>query len=132
MDLSGVFETRDGAPVLIGGRGPDGTVVFPCPASDAFTPVPLSRRGTLWSYTTQAFPPKPPFAGVADPTRFQPYHVGYVELDTVIVEARLDIPPGETPRIGDALELVAMSMELADGGSADVFAFRPVGTGGKA
>jgi len=82
--------TDDPQPRLIGGRKPNGEIVFPMPqgdSADTVEPVMLSRRGRLWSWTTQAFEPKAPYRG---PQPFEPYLVGYVELPgEVIVESRL-------------------------------------------
>jgi hypothetical protein len=47
-------------PQLIGARRSTGEIVFPFPDGDAAAlvePVALSRRGTLWSWTTQSFEP---------------------------------------------------------------------------
>ncbi len=70
-----------------------GTVTFPaqagcakCTGSD-MAPVELPDRGTLWTWTVQAFEPKPPYR--APDTGFTPYGVGYVDLGEVIVESRL-------------------------------------------
>ena len=97
--------TDEPEPRLIGGRGADGRIRFPMPEGDAgaaFEPVPLSRCGTLWSWTVQRFEPKrPPYAG---PQPFVPFMLGYVELPgEVIVESLL--VGIEQPRIGMALEL---------------------------
>ena len=49
----------------------------------------LARRGRLWAWTTQGFPPPtPPYLGAAGKD-FVPFGVGYVELGDVKVEARL-------------------------------------------
>ena len=62
------------------------TVVFPpregaCPNptcdSDELDPTPLSRRGTVWSYTENHYAPPPPYVA-ADP--FEPYALAAVEL----------------------------------------------------
>ena len=50
-------------------------------------PVELADRGTLWTWTVQAFEPKAPYR-VPD-AGFTPYGVGYVDLGDVIVESRL-------------------------------------------
>lgn len=95
--------TGETPPRLIGGRDCDsGRIVFPCPASDRFEPIPLSRDGTLWSYTVQRFRPKsPPYAG---PEVFAPWALGYVELPgEAIVEARI---------ANVALEDIAIGMKL--------------------
>ena len=62
-----------------------------CPrcASTAMEEALLARRGTLWAWTTQAFPPPPPYAGPTGED-FVPFGVGYVELPgEVKVETRL-------------------------------------------
>lgn len=74
-------------PHLIGARCTRcGTVVFPprattCPNpacdSDELAPTPLSRRGRVWSYTENRYPPPLPYVA-ADP--FEPYALAAVEL----------------------------------------------------
>ena len=66
----GVFTWPRDDPQLIGSRCADcGMVTFPrqdsCPrcASTTMEEMLLARRGTLWAWTTQAFPPPPPYAG---------------------------------------------------------------------
>ena len=108
-------------PCLIGGRGHDGRIRFPMPGGDAaakFTPVPLSRTGTLWSWTIQHFEPKrPPYHG---PTPFVPFMLGYVELPgEVIIETRLD--GVDTPQIGMPLTLRIVPFD----GTRSTFAFGP-------
>ena len=45
-------------------------------------PDPLKRRGTLWTFTTQDFrPASTPYDGNDTAQTFQPYVVGYVELE---------------------------------------------------
>ena len=114
--------TDEPEPRLIGGRRSDGTIVFPLPAGDAgaaVEPVALSRRGTLWSWTTQDFEPKQPYAG---PKPFEPYVIGYVELPgEVIVEARIvDAAPADLT-IGMAMELVIAPFDERRA----TFAYRP-------
>jgi uncharacterized OB-fold protein len=112
--------TDEAEPRLIGGRGADGRIRFPVPEGDAgaaFEPVPLSRQGTLWSWTVQRFEPKrPPYAG---PQPFEPFMLGYVELPgEVIVESLL--VGIDAPRIGMALELTIVPFA----GDRSTFAFR--------
>ena len=74
------------APELIGSQCRRcGVVAFPRQSSCAActsTEVEdrrLARRGTLWTWTIQCFPPKsPPYGGAAGD--FEPFGVGYVEL----------------------------------------------------
>ncbi len=120
--------TDEAAPRLIGGRNArTGEIVFPMPHGDAaqhFAPVPLSRTGTLWSWTSQDFRPKsPPYAGPED---FTPFLIGYVELPgEVIVETRIEGAALSDLRLGMAMEL--MLIEFAPGRT--TFAFKPAGAG---
>jgi uncharacterized OB-fold protein len=90
----------------------------------------LSRRGRLWAWTTQEFPPpSPPYAGPTG-SAFVPYGVGYVELaGEVRVETRLTETEGL--RRGMDMELVLMPFRTDDkGNEVMTFAFRPVGGAG--
>ena len=87
--IDGWFATdRDaGGPHLIAGKCPKcGTYVFPprennCPNpacdSDVLEAVALSRRGTLWSYTENRYPPPAPYPA---PDPFEPFAIAAVEL----------------------------------------------------
>lgn len=124
----GLFTTED-PPRLIGGREREsGRVVFPCPPGDRYEPVPLSRTGTLWSYTIQRFRPKtPPYSG---PEAFRPWALGYVELPgEVIVESRLANVAFEDIRIGMELELVQVPLDPDAADPVLIHAFQPVGAG---
>ena len=114
--------TDEAEPRLIGGRRADGEIVFPVPDGDAAAlvePVALSRKGTLWSWTTQGFEPKEPYSG---PQPFQPFLIGYVELPgEVIVETRIEGAVLSDLRLGMPMELVLT--EFAPGRT--TFAFRP-------
>lgn len=118
--------TDEAQPRLIGGRHrTTGEIVFPMPQGDPaqhFEAVPLSRTGTLWSWTSQDFRPKsPPYAG---PEAFTPFLIGYVELPgQVIVETRIEGANLADLSLGMAMELVIA--EFAEGRS--TFAFQPAG-----
>ena len=81
----GVFTWPADEPELIGSRcAACGIVTFPtqdsCPRCVSTTMVEhlLSRRGRLWAWTTQQFPPpSPPYAGPTG-SEFMPFGVGYV------------------------------------------------------
>lgn len=128
----GLFTWPSSDPSLIGGACRDcGTVTFPmqqscprCTGSDVEERL-LDRTGTLWTFTVQGFPPKPPYAG---PEPFEPYGVGYVELGgQVMVEARLTESDPDRLRIGAPMELVVVPFRRDDEGNEVVtFAFRPV------
>ena len=107
----GVFSWPSDAPQLIGSRcSACGIVTFPvqdsCPrcASTGMAEHLLPRRGRLWAWTTQEFPPpSPPYAGPTGDA-FVPFGVGYVELEgEVKVETRLTEVDGL--RIGMDMEL---------------------------
>jgi uncharacterized OB-fold protein len=130
----GVFTWPGDDPRLIGSRcSACAIVTFPaqgsCPrcASTEMAEHLLPRRGRLWAWTTQEFPPpSPPFAG-ATGDAFVPYGVGYVQLgDEVKVETRLT--QADALRIGMDMELVLVPFRTDDAGNEVVtFAFRPVG-----
>jgi uncharacterized OB-fold protein len=130
----GVFTWPSDEPRLIGGRcAACGIVTFPfqdacprCPSTEMGEHL-LSRRGRLWAWTTQEFPPpSPPYAGPAGDA-FVPYGVGYVELaGEVRVETRLTEMRGLAT--GMEMELVLVPFRTDDDGNEVVtFAFRPVG-----
>lgn len=122
----GLF-TAETPPRLIGGRDrATGRIVFPCPASPAFEPVPLARRGVLWSWTVQRYRPKsPPYAG---PEAFTPWVVAYVELPgETIVEARLVGVAFDAIRIGMAVELTQVALDPAAAEPLLIPAFAPAG-----
>ena len=130
----GVFTWPSDEPRLIGSRcGACAIVTFPlqgscprCAATDMAEHL-LARRGRLWAWTTQEFPPpSPPYAGPTG-AAFVPYGVGYVELaDGVRVETRLTEMKGLEN--GIEMELVVVPFRTdADGNEVVTFAFRPVG-----
>jgi uncharacterized OB-fold protein len=132
---AGLFTGPGGDPQLIGSRCTAcGIVTFPaqssCPrcASTEMTEHLLARRGRLWAWTTQEFPPpSPPYAGPTGKA-FVPFAVGYVALgDEVKVEARLTVSDPELLVPGMQMELVLVPFRTDDDGNEVVtFAFRPV------
>jgi uncharacterized OB-fold protein len=117
-------------PRLAGSKcGTCGTVTFPVQASCArctgsdMTRVELPDRGTLWTWTMQAFEPKLPYR--VPESGFTPYGVGYVDLGEVIVESRL---AGDSSglEIGLPMRLVLLPV-WPDGSGGDVvtYAFEP-------
>jgi uncharacterized OB-fold protein len=131
----GIFTWPSDDPQLIGSRCAEcGIVTFPvqdsCPrcASTDMVEHLLARRGRLWAWTTQHFPPpSPPYAG---PTgkEFVPFGVGYVELPgEVKVESRLTVCDPDVLVHGMQMELVVVPFGTDDEGNDVVtFAFAPV------
>jgi uncharacterized OB-fold protein len=134
----GVFTWPSDDPQLIGSRCTEcGITTFPaqdsCPrcASTAMEQQLLARRGRLWAWTTQDFPPpSPPYAG-ATGRDFVPFGVGYVELPgEVKVETRLTESDPEVLTHGMEMELVIVPFRTdADGNEVVTFAFRPTDSG---
>ena len=132
----GVFTFPSDDPQLIGTKCAEcGIVTFPsqagCPrcGSTAMEEHLLARRGTLWAWTTQAFPPPAPYAGPGGKD-FVPFGVGYVELGgEVKVESRLTENDPERLAHGMDVELVIVPLRTDDDGNEVVtFAFAPVAT----
>jgi uncharacterized OB-fold protein len=89
----------------------------------------LGRRGTLWSWTSQGFPPKAPFNGdLWLGQEFRPWFVGLVEIGAELrVEALLAGVTAESIRIGMPLDLVVVPFRRDENGDEVVtFAFAPV------
>lgn len=125
----------DGAPHLIGARCPRcATVVFPprennCPNpdcdADELEPSPLSRRGTLWSYTENRYQPPVPYP---QSDRFVPFAIAAVSLEAegIIVLGKV---AGTTLaadlRVGMPMELTTMPLYTDDDGvERTVYAWR--------
>lgn len=130
-----VFTWPSDAPQLIGGRCRRcDAVTFPLPPSCARCGAVdverhlLARRGTLWTFTTQEFLPKEPYASGETLETFRPYGVGLVELgDEVRVEGRLTEADPSKLRIGMEVELVVVPFRTDDDGTEVMtYAFEPV------
>jgi uncharacterized OB-fold protein len=95
---------------------------------DDIEAIELSTEGTLYTYTTQEFPPPLPYKGNRDPKVFKPYVVGFVELaEGVLVETLIvDATPAEL-RIGQPLVSTTTTLQSADAEPVLTFAFRPAG-----
>jgi uncharacterized OB-fold protein len=132
----GVFTWPSDAPQLIGARCAACRIVtFPaqqsCPrcASTEMAEHLLPRRGRLWAWTVQCFPPpSPPYSGPTGKD-FEPYGIGYVELPgEVKVESRLTVADPAVLQPGTEMELVVVPFRTDDNGDEVVtFAFAPVG-----
>ena len=124
-----------GAAHLIGAKCPQcATYVFPprpdnCPnpgcAADELDQVPLSRRGTLWSYTENRYQPPPPYPQ-EDP--FRPFAVAAVELadEGIIVLGKVvEGTLADDLKVGMEMELTTMPLYIDDDGTGrSVYAWR--------
>ena len=130
-----VFTWPDEPAHLLGSRcGACATVVFPaqdgCPRCGVpgMARTALSRRGTLWTWTTQDFLPKSPYAGPETEADFGGYLLGYVELpEGVRVITRLVGVERADVAIGMELELVIVPFNVdPDGTEVLAYGFAPV------
>lgn len=124
----GLFTVPSGPeeqPALIASEH-DGRLSFP-PRPDG-TPYLLKRQGTLWSFTSQNFRPPAPYDGDDTPETFQPYLVGYVELEgELIVEGRLTDCTIDQLELGLPMELRLIPYTTRpDGTEVLTYAFAPV------
>jgi uncharacterized OB-fold protein len=110
-----------------------GTVTFPAQAGCArcagedMAAVELADRGTLWTWTVQAFEPKAPYR--VPEGGFTPYGVGYVDLGEVIIESRIVGDPAGF-EIGLPMRLTLLPLWPGPDGSPVVtYAFQPAGEG---
>lgn len=125
--IDGWWSTDEsGNPHLIGAQCPQcGTYVFPprakgCPNpacdGDELTPVALSRRGTVWSYTENRYAPPPPYPS---PDPFEPFAVAAVELAAeglIVLGKVVDGTLAEHLSIGMELELTTETLFTDDDG----------------
>jgi uncharacterized OB-fold protein len=129
-----VFTWPSDAPQLIGGRCRDcGSVTFPeasacarCGSLQVERHL-LPREGTLWTFTTQEFLPKEPYASGETLETFEPYGVGLVQLgDEVRVEARLTEADAAALHMGMKMRLVIVPFRTEpDGTQVMTYAFEP-------
>lgn len=131
--VEGLFDAQGGAPALVGAKcARCGTHYFPrrarcsnpeC-AGHAVEPVRLSPRGTLYSYSVQAYRP-PPLFGMEP---WAPYALGLVDLpEGVRVMGMLTGAAPEELRIGAPMELRLEPLRHdADGRAVLTYKFAPV------
>ena len=131
--------TTDGEPALLGSRCRScGTFAFPretffCrnPACDGteFEEVPLSRRGTVWSYTDARYTPPAPYVA-ADP--YVPFCIAAVELadEKMVVMGQMvgDVTVADLA-VGDPVELVVDVLYEDDDHEYLVWKWRPLAGG---
>lgn len=131
--VEGLFDVDGGASALLGAKcGGCGTHYFPrrahCSNPDcegrALDNVRLGRRGTLYSYSVQAYRP-PPLFGMEP---WAPYAIGLIDLpEGVRVMGMLAGVAPETLRIGAEMELRIEPLRRdADGRAVLTYRFAPV------
>jgi uncharacterized protein len=133
----GLFRVDGERAVLLGSRRRStGVVKFPAERPELFDgspdtqadiePLELSTEGTLYTFTTQEFAPPLPYKGNRDPKVFEPYVVGFVELeDGILVEALIIDAVANELRIGQRLVSATTTLETEAGETLLTFAFRP-------
>ena len=132
--VEGLFAWPTNEPHLIGSKCLCcGTYFFPktftcvkpdCKDKSSIEEVLLSRKGKLWSYCVQFYPPPPPFK-VPEP--FSPYAIGAIDLPEGlrILGMLTGIDP-EKWRVGVEVEMVVEKMYLDEQGNEIVtWKFRP-------
>ena len=143
--VAGWFTTGDdraAGPALLGGRCTTcGSVSFPpptgdggyCPdprcSGDAFETVPLSRRGTVWSYTGARYQPPPPYiAPQAEGEDYVPFALAAVELaEGIVVLGQVAEGYGvDHLRVGSEVELVVEPLYADETGEHLVWRWKPV------
>jgi uncharacterized OB-fold protein len=130
--IEGWFTTGD-EPALLGSRCTTcGTYVFPraalaCPNPDCagseFDEVPLSRRGRVWSFTTNHYAPPAPYMS---PDPFVPYTVAAVELAEERMVVLGQVVDGAELGVGTEVELVIDTLFEDDEVTHVVWKWRPV------
>jgi len=129
IDFTHAAAFDEGVQLFGGKHKQSGSYVFPYPNDpERYERITLGKRGKIWSFTIQRFPPKVPYKGVNSPEQFKPYCVAYVELPgEVIVETRLHVEDFDSVEIGQDVELIKLPFERADGQAGDcIYAFQPV------
>ena len=133
----GLFRVDGERAVLFASRRrSSGVVKFPAERPELFDgdpdiqqdiePIELSTAGTLYTYTTQQFPPPLPYKGIRDPKTFTPYVVGFVELEEgVLIESLIVGVPDDGLDIGQRVVSTTTELHTEDGRSLTTFAFRP-------
>ena len=134
--IEGWFTMDESEPRLLGLKDSEsGTYFFPKDVALARAPgfadapleeVKLSRRGKLWSYTTNHYQPPDPYVA---PDPFQPYTVAAVELPEERMVVLGQLAPGtdpETLEVGAEMELVLDTLYEDDENEYIVWKWKPV------
>ena len=130
--IEGLFTLDPSQPRLIGSKCTScGTYYFPetssCSNPDCrdknVCQALLSRKGKLWSFTVQYYPPPPPFK-VEEP--FTPYGIGVVELpENIRIAGILTEADPAKLKIGMQMEMILEKMYEEEGKEVVTWKFRP-------
>ncbi|MCZ7530818.1 MAG: OB-fold domain-containing protein [Acidimicrobiia bacterium] len=132
--IEGWFTMDPDAPALLGTRCAEcGSYFFPAErrycrnphcASENFDDVELSRRGTVWSYSTNHYEPPAPYMA---PDPFVPYTVAAVELaeERIVVMGQVVGDPRDLS-VGSEVELVLDTLFEDDEAEHMVWKWRPL------
>ena len=97
-----------------------------------FEPVPLSRRGTVWSYTDAQYQPPAPYVAAEDP--FEPFAIAAVELAdekmVVLGQVAGGVGVGDL-RVGSEVELVVETLFEDDDNEYIVWKWKPAEGAGR-
>ena len=117
---------ESGAPHLLGAKCPScATYVFPprennCPnpscEADELESVPLSRRGTLWSFTENHYQPPPPYP---QQEVFAPFAVAAVQLEKeglIVLGKVVSGTLAADLKVGMEMELTTITLYVDDDG----------------
>ena len=134
--IEGWFTLDSREPRLLGLRDTEsGSVFFPKDVAVSRAPghaaapleeVELSRRGRLWSWTTNHYAPPPPYVA---PDPFVPYTVAAVELAEERMVVLGQLAPGVDPaglEAGDEMEIVLDTLYEDDENEYLVWKWKPV------
>ncbi|OBI19843.1 Zn-ribbon domain-containing OB-fold protein [Mycobacterium sp. E2497] len=117
-------------------RRSTGVVKFPAERPELFDanpdvqadiePIELPTEGTLFTFTTQEFPPPLPYKGHRSPEAFRPYVVGFIQLgERVLVESLIIGADASKLRIGQQMVSSTTTVETEAGELLLTYAFRP-------
>lgn len=140
--IEGWFTLDADKPELLGSKCRDcGTYYFPkglsycknpgCDSSE-FDEVPLSRRGTIWSYTNACYKPPEPYVA-AEP--FEPYAIAAVELEKeqmIVLGQLADGVTVDDVKVGDEVELVLQTLHEDEEVNKVTWKWQPVNAEGAA
>ncbi|MGH9013522.1 MAG: Zn-ribbon domain-containing OB-fold protein [Acidimicrobiia bacterium] len=134
--VEGWFTLDEAQPRLIGSRGVEtGSFFFPknlafsrnpAAPTEALEEVQLGRRGRVWSFTTNHYPPPSPYVA---PEPFEPYTIVAVELPDERMVVLGQLAEGADPdrlQVGAEVELVLGTLYEDDEHEYVVWKWRPV------